>query len=141
MTPALVRSGWRRFWGWRRGCWGRCERCGPRHGWHRRSGWPPPPPPAARPGGVDRLGRWPGVRPTTMMILRSVARWPGRAAVTFFGVAGSVAVLVACFYIFDAMDLLMDEVFVQSNRQDMTLMLAAPVNDIAVIEALHLPGV
>lgn len=101
----------------------------------------PPTPPAFRRGWVDRMGHWLALRQTTMMILRSVTRWPGRAAVTFFGVAASVAVLVACFYIFDAMDLLMDEVFVQSNRQDVTLMLAAPVNDIAVIEALHLPGV
>lgn len=101
----------------------------------------PPAPPVFRRGWVDRIGHRLALRQTTMMILRSVARWPGRAAVTFFGVSASVAVLVACFYIFDVMDVLMDEIFVQSNRQDVTLVLTDPVNDIAVTEALHLPGV
>jgi putative ABC transport system permease protein len=76
-----------------------------------------------------------------MMILRSVTRWPGRAAVTVFGVSASVAVLVAAFSIFDAMDGLMDELFTHSNRQTVTLSLTDPRPDIAVTEALNLPGV
>lgn len=101
----------------------------------------PAPPPVFRRSWVDRLGRVLGLRQTTMMILRSITRWPGRAAVTFFGVASSVAVLVVCFYMFDAMDLLMDEIFVRGNRQDVTLVLSGARNDTAVEDARTLPGV
>lgn len=101
----------------------------------------PAPPPVFRRSWVDQLGRVLGLRQTTMMILRSITRWPGRAAVTFFGVASSVAVLVVCFYMFDAMDLLMDEIFVRGNRQDVTLVLSGARNDTAVDDARSLPGV
>ncbi|MCB6176735.1 FtsX-like permease family protein [Rhodobacter sp. Har01] len=101
----------------------------------------PPAPPTFHRGWVDGVGRLLALRQSSMMILRSVTRWPGRAAVTFFGVAASVAVLVGCFFMFDAMDLMMDELFVQANRQDVTLILADARNDIAVTDAQGLPGV
>ncbi|WP_028030557.1 ABC transporter permease [Gemmobacter nectariphilus] len=101
----------------------------------------PSPPPLFRQGWLDRLGHGAGLRQTTMMILRSIIRWPGRAAVTFFGVGASVSVLVACFYMFDVVAIFMDEVFVLSNRQDATLALSQPVNDVAIVDALALPGV
>lgn len=101
----------------------------------------PPAPPVFRRGWADRIGRSLRLRQTTMMILRSILRWPGRAAVTFFGVSASVAVLVASFFTFDAMDLMLDELFVQSNRQDVTLALADARPEYAVTAALSLPGV
>ncbi|MFP1644954.1 ABC transporter permease [Pontitalea aquivivens] len=101
----------------------------------------PPAPPLFRRGWLDRLGRALRLRQTTMMILRSVARWPGRASVTLFGVSASVAVLVASFCTFDAMDLMMDEMFSQSNRQQVTLILSSARNEAAVQDVLALPGV
>lgn len=101
----------------------------------------PPAPPSYNRGWVDALGRAAHLRQTTMMILRSLTRWPGRAAVTLFGVMASVAVLVASFFTFDVVDLLMADVFDRSNRQDVTLMLDSPRNAIAVQDALRLPGV
>ncbi|MCL4189443.1 MAG: ABC transporter permease [Rhodobacteraceae bacterium] len=101
----------------------------------------PPAPPAFRRGLLDRIGAAVGLRQTTMMILRSITRWPGRAAVTLFGVAASVSMLVASLFSFDAMDAMVEEVFVLGNRQQITLALAQSRPRAAVEEALALPGV
>lgn len=101
----------------------------------------PPAPPAFRRGLVDRIGTALHLRQTTMMILRSITRWPGRAAVTVAGVAASVSMLVASLFAFDAMAAMVEEVFVLSNRQQITLSLAASRPRAAVEEALSLPGV
>ncbi|MBU3259892.1 FtsX-like permease family protein [Roseovarius sp. PS-C2] len=101
----------------------------------------PPAPPVYNRGWLDRLGGLLRFRQTTMMILRSLVRWPWRAAVTLFGVSGSVAVLVASFFTFDAIDLILEELFERANRQDATVTLARPVNSRAELDALALPGV
>ena len=101
----------------------------------------PPAPPAFSHGAVDRLAERLRLRQTTRMIIRAIVRWPGQAAVAFLGVAASVAVLVAAFFLFDAFDVLLDEVFTQSNRQHMTLQLAEAQRTDAVEDARSLPGV
>ncbi|TVP69403.1 MAG: FtsX-like permease family protein, partial [Rhodobacteraceae bacterium] len=101
----------------------------------------PPAPPSFARGGADRVLRRLRLRQTTMMILRSILRWPGRAAITLFGVAASVGVLVMSYFIFDAVDQLANSVFQQANRQQVTLMLAQPRTERAVADALTLPGV
>jgi putative ABC transport system permease protein len=101
---------------------------------------PPAPPRFAR-GRADRLFAALRLRQTTMMILRSILRWPGRAAITVLGVAASVAVLVMSYFMFDAIDLLKTSVFDQANRQQITLTLTRPQTEQAVRDALTLPGV
>lgn len=101
----------------------------------------PPAPPQFRRGRLDALGRRFRLRQTTMMILRSVTRWPGRAAVTVFGVAASVSVLIASLFSFDAMGAMVDEVFYQTNRQQVTLSLFQPRPLSAIWTAYSLPGV
>ncbi len=101
----------------------------------------PPAPPRFSRGLVDVLGRALALRQTTMMILRSITRWPGRAAVTLFGVVAAVAMLVSTLFTFDAMQAMIDEVFSLGNRQQVTLALARPGGLGAVEEALALPGV
>lgn len=101
----------------------------------------PPAPPKFSQGFVDRVGRWFRLRQTSMMILRSIIRWPGRAAVTLCGVSASVAVLVGSFFFFDAVDVMKDEMFSLSNRQQMTLNLAREQTLQAVENARALPGV
>jgi putative ABC transport system permease protein len=76
-----------------------------------------------------------------MMILRSILRWPGRAAITLLGVAASVAVLVMSYFLFDSVDQLADSVFRQANRQQVTLTLSRPMTEAVVQDALSLPGV
>ncbi|MDZ4134007.1 MAG: ABC transporter permease, partial [Paracoccaceae bacterium] len=101
----------------------------------------PPAPPQFRRGWTDGLGAALRLRQTTMMIVRSITRWPGRAAVTLFGVSASVAVLVASFFSFDAMDTMTDELFHKSNRQDVTLVLTGARPAVAATDAMSLPGV
>ena len=101
----------------------------------------PPAPPVFRRGWTATLGHALGLRQTTMMIVRSLTRWPGRAAVSLFGVAGSVAVLVGSFFIFDIVDLIMADLFEKANRQHVTLTLTRSVNERAELDALSLPGV
>lgn len=101
----------------------------------------PPAPPAFARGRADRALAALRLRQTTMMIFRSILRWPGRAAITLCGVSASVGLLVMSYFMFDAIDLLSDSVFQQANRQQVTLMLAPARPVAAVQDALHLPGV
>jgi len=101
----------------------------------------PPAPPGFSRGPADRLLAWMQFRQTTMMIFRSILRWPARAAITLIGVSASVAVLVMSYFIFDSVDALSDTLFSQANRQHMTLKLADARPESAVRDAHALPGV
>jgi len=101
----------------------------------------PPAPPVFSRGWLDRaLGAF-RLRQTTMMIFRSIIRWPGRAAITLFGVSASVAVLVASYFLFDAMAVVTDRSFGQGNRQQITLTLNQAQPLAVLDDALALPGV
>lgn len=101
----------------------------------------PPAPPIFTRGWLDRALGALRLRQTTMMIFRSIIRWPGRAAITLLGVAASIAVLVASYFLFDAMAVVIDRTFAQGNRQQITLTLnrAQPLS--VLDDALALPGV
>ncbi|MDD7971460.1 ABC transporter permease [Roseinatronobacter alkalisoli] len=101
----------------------------------------PPAPPSFGRGRIDRAIAALRLRQTSMMILRSVLRWPGRAAITLLGVSTSVGVLVASYFLFDAIDVVRDRVFQQGNRQHVTLTLARDAPDSVLLDALTLPGV
>lgn len=101
----------------------------------------PPAPPAFSRGWLDRTVSALRVRQTSMMILRSILRWPGRAAITLFGVMTSVALLVASYFMIDSVQIMADTLFTQSNRQQVTLVLSRAQPDRAVLDALGLPGV
>ncbi|MCC5991393.1 MAG: FtsX-like permease family protein [Rhodobacteraceae bacterium] len=101
----------------------------------------PPAPPSFARGWVDRAMAALRLRQTSMMILRSILRWPGRAMITLLGVSTSVGVLVSSYFLFDAIDVVQNRVFEQGNRQHVTLTLAAPAPEHAVLDAYTLPGV
>ncbi|MCI2393988.1 FtsX-like permease family protein [Aliiroseovarius sediminis] len=101
----------------------------------------PPAPTRFRRGVLDRLILWLKPRQPTMMILRSIGRWPFRAALTTFGIATSASVMIAALFMFDAMDELLDVSFVQINRQDAVLQFAEARSDRVVQDVAHLPGV
>lgn len=101
----------------------------------------PPAPPAFSRGLLDRAVGALRVRQTSMMILRSILRWPGRAAITLFGVMTSVALLVASYFMFDSVAIMADITFSLSNRQQVTLVLARSQPESVVLDALGLPGV
>lgn len=100
-----------------------------------------PAPPKFSRGLADAVGRILRLRQTTMMILRSVTRWPGRAAVTVFGVMAATAVMVSSVFTFDAMDEMLDDFFYNANRAQMSIMLAQDRGLGVVEDARSLPGV
>jgi putative ABC transport system permease protein len=92
-------------------------------------------------GAADGIGRALGLPQLSTMILRNIARFPGRAAVTVFGVAASVATLVASLFTFDAMDHLIDLSLYRQNRMDVSFTLVEPKPEVVVTKVAALPGV
>lgn len=91
---------------------------------------------AAAPLSVARLLDMP-----TRMVLRHIARWPGRSAVTTTGIAMAVAILVGTLFFFDSMDEMMESYFHRQQRQDATITFVEPKPDRAVEALRRLPGV
>jgi putative ABC transport system permease protein len=77
----------------------------------------------------------------TMMILRSLIRWPLRAAMSVLGLALAVAILVSSNFFPDSLDMIIDSAFHQSNRQHAVLFFNDPVEERALAEVARLPGV
>ncbi|WP_299847385.1 ABC transporter permease [uncultured Roseovarius sp.] len=77
----------------------------------------------------------------TMMILRSLVRWPVRSALTTLGLSLAAAVLVASSFFSDALDVLMDTTFQQANRQDAILIFSPDIPETALASVANLPGV
>ncbi len=77
----------------------------------------------------------------TRMVLRNIERQPGRAAASVIGMSFAVAVLLVGFSFLDVMDVLIDQQFVQTMRQDATVTFVEPRSAQAVHDVRHLPGV
>ncbi|MFC2969936.1 ABC transporter permease [Acidimangrovimonas pyrenivorans] len=101
----------------------------------------PPVPPHFRHSPIDRLMAWAGVRQTAMMVVRSLARWPLRAALTSLGIGLSCSVLVASLFSFDSIDRMIESAFYLSNRQSATITFAQDRPQSAVDDVARLPGV
>ncbi len=101
----------------------------------------PPPPPAYRAGPVERLGHKAGFTAIGHMIVRHIARWPGRSAVTVFGIALSISLLFATLQFLDASRTMVNSFFLRSQRQDLTVTFIEPRNDDVLHELRQLPGV
>ena len=101
----------------------------------------PPAPPRFRRNWIDRLLATMRVSQPTMMILRSLIRWPFRAALSVLGMALAVAILVASNFFPDALDHIMDTAFQQSNRQHAVLFFNDTMPESALQDARRLPGV
>jgi len=101
----------------------------------------PAPPALYRRTLVERLGfeRW--VPPAARMVLRSIERQPARAALSCVGVAMAAAIVVAGVFMFDAMERMMDQLFVRAQREDVTITLVEPRSRGALHEIERLPAV
>jgi putative ABC transport system permease protein len=101
----------------------------------------PPAPVQYRRGLADRIGRLLGLPQLSTMILRHVTRWPGRAAVTLFGVTASVATLIASLFTFDSVEHLIDLSLYQANRQHVTITFNEARSEAVLADVARLPGV
>ena len=78
---------------------------------------------------------------SSVMILRSVLRWPLRSLLTSLGLALAVASVIAATFIDDALDEIVDLAFHQTNRQDATLLFDEDISEVALEDVRNLPGV
>ena len=101
----------------------------------------PPPPPIYRAGLVERFGQAAGFSAIGHMIVRHIARWPGRSAITVLGVALSMALLFATMQFLDSTRTMLDSFFFRAQRQDMTVTFIEPRNEDALHELAQMPGV
>jgi len=74
------------------------------------------------------------------MVLRNLERQPVRSLVSVVGIAFAVAVLFVGLSFIDVMDVLINQQFVLSIRQDATVSFAQPRSSRAVYDVLHIPG-
>lgn len=101
----------------------------------------PPPPPTYHAGLAERLGRAAGFSAIGHMIVRHIARWPGRSAITVLGVALSGGLLFATTQFIDSSQTMLDSFFFRAQRQDLTITFTEPRNDSVLYPLSQIPGV
>ncbi|MBY6200612.1 ABC transporter permease [Maritalea mobilis] len=101
----------------------------------------PPAPPRFRRSAFDGLMRGMRLSQSTIMVLRSMIRWPVRSALTALGLACAVSSIVASSFMYDALDEIMDLAFYQANRQDAMVLFTNDLPETALAEVERLPGV
>lgn len=101
----------------------------------------PPPPPVYSAGMVERLGYKAGFTSVGHMIVRHIARWPGRSAITVLGVSLSIGLLFATMQFLDSSRSMLDGYFFRSQKQDLTVTFTEPRNRDVILELARMPGV
>ncbi len=101
----------------------------------------PPAPPRFRRGIIDRGLAWLRLSQPMMMIVRSITRWPIRAASNALGLSMAVAVLGAASFFDDALNKMLDTTFNLANRQDAVLIFNENLPEAALDQLGTLPGV
>lgn len=99
------------------------------------------PPPIYRDGPFERLAVRAGLSPGGLMIIRHIARWPGRAMLTAGGVALSLGLLFATLQFHDSSRVMIQTFFLRAQAQDLTVTFTQPRNERALHELEQLPGV
>nr|HRC86538.1 ABC transporter permease [Thermoanaerobaculia bacterium] len=94
-----------------------------------------------RPTLLERLGAGRFLAPMTRMVLRNLARQPGRAASSIAGIALGGAIVFVGLTFLDSIQLMIDHQFQLSQRQDATVVLTEPRSPAALKALAALPGV
>ena len=90
---------------------------------------------------IEKLGLDRFMSEPTHMIFRHIERWPLRSLLTTIGIAASGGILLMSFFMFDAIDEMVDSAYFRINRQDATVQFFEPRSDKAVFEIARWPGV
>lgn len=101
----------------------------------------PPPPPVYRAGAVEKLGRRLGFSAIGHMIVRHIARWPGRSAITLLGVAMAGGLLFSTLQFIDSSRTMIDNYFFRAQRQDLTVTFVEPRGADVLFALARIPGV
>lgn len=101
----------------------------------------PPTPVRFRQTVIDRVMAAARLSQPTIMILRSLTRWPGRSALTSLGLALAVSAVMTSSFMADSLDEIIELAFYQSNRQHAMLIFAEDVPLSALQDVARLPAV
>lgn len=101
----------------------------------------PPPPPIYRSGQIERWGQAASLSAIGHMIVRHIARWPGRSAITVLGVALSIGLLFSTVQFLDSSRAMLDSFFFRAQRQDLTITFIEPRRQDVLFALAQLPGV
>ncbi|MGP1356776.1 ABC transporter permease [Roseicyclus sp.] len=101
----------------------------------------PPAPPMFRRSLLDRLMAHARLRQTTIMVLRSVVRWPVRSFLTATGLGAATAAVISSGFMFGALNHIIDLAFNQAFRQDAMILFTSDVPETALPDVARLPGV
>ncbi len=83
----------------------------------------------------------PRVSRLDLMAVRHLVRWPLRSALTVLGTSFGVALLVLALFTYDSIDVMLETIFAQGNRQDATLAFASDRPTSAATDIAAWPGV
>jgi putative ABC transport system permease protein len=92
-------------------------------------------------GWLERLGLAALAGPSGMMVLREITRRPLRTALSAFGIAGAIALVVLGRFGMDSLDHYLEDIVRREQRQDLSVSFARPRPLRAIGELEHLPGV
>jgi putative ABC transport system permease protein len=101
----------------------------------------PPSPPLFRRTRLANIDAVSALDQPTRIILRQIARWPGRSFFTSAGIGLAVAVVVTSMQWMDAIDHMVDVYFDQAQVQDVTVGFVNPRASTAELGIDQLPGV
>jgi putative ABC transport system permease protein len=90
---------------------------------------------------LEKIGFARLLGPSAWMVGRELLRRPLRTALSVFGIALSVAVIVGARFTYDAVDALLDIGLESSQREDVSIAFRHVVDDRAARELAQLPGV
>jgi putative ABC transport system permease protein len=101
----------------------------------------PPAPPSYAPTLAERIGLGRLYSPGVRMVVRDMERRPLRALLTVLGIASAIAVTITGTWWRDSLDYLLDVELRMRERQDVSVVLNAPVSTTALYDLQRLPGV
>jgi putative ABC transport system permease protein len=101
----------------------------------------PPSPPLFRRTRLSQFGFVQRLDQPTRILLRQIARWPGRSFITAAGIAMAVAVLVTSMQWLDAINHMADVYFLDAQGQDLTVGFSEPRSSEVTRNLARLPGV
>ena len=101
----------------------------------------PPAPPQFKRSLVDHMMSVMRLSQPTVMILRSLIRWPLRSGLTLLGIALAVSTIVSPSFFQPSLDKIIDSAFYESNRQDGMLVLSHDMPRHVTEAAADLPAI
>ncbi|MBT5918944.1 MAG: ABC transporter permease, partial [Alphaproteobacteria bacterium] len=101
----------------------------------------PAPPTVYGRGVLAALGLTRLLSQPTLMIFRHIGRWPLRTGLTMLGISMSVAILVASLFFYDAIEHMIESIFHNGQRQDVTVVFNEATTPRSITEIRAMPGV